>query len=115
MLDSEGLIDQEKSVKRSVHVTVSSLARWLRELAQTGRLSDYADPCPYLAVSRIAQVAVDYARAGAQIVAPSDMMDGRIRDIKRGLMDAGLANKYVPPTFARARFPPIVSLSNLTI
>jgi porphobilinogen synthase len=44
-------------------------------------------------VQRIADVAVSYAEAGAHCVAPSDMMDGRVRAIKRGLMDAGLANK----------------------
>ncbi|KAF8633278.1 hypothetical protein AX17_004453 [Amanita inopinata Kibby_2008] len=42
---------------------------------------------------RIAQVAVSYARAGAHCVAPSDMMDGRIKAIKRGLIDAGFGNK----------------------
>jgi porphobilinogen synthase len=44
-------------------------------------------------VERIAEVAVSYARAGANCVAPSDMMDGRIKAIKRGLMDAGLENR----------------------
>ncbi|CAA7259042.1 unnamed protein product [Cyclocybe aegerita] len=44
-------------------------------------------------VDRIAEVAVNYARAGAHCVAPSDMMDGRIKGIKRGLMDAGFGNK----------------------
>ncbi|KAF8894005.1 hypothetical protein BD779DRAFT_1504705 [Infundibulicybe gibba] len=44
-------------------------------------------------VDRIAQVAVNYAKAGAHCVAPSDMMDGRIKAIKRGLIDAGLGNK----------------------
>ncbi|KAF9469957.1 hypothetical protein BDZ94DRAFT_1279069 [Collybia nuda] len=44
-------------------------------------------------VSRIAEVAVNYAKAGAHCVAPSDMMDGRIKSIKQGLMDAGLGNK----------------------
>ncbi|KAG8863289.1 Aminolevulinate dehydratase [Tulasnella sp. 330] len=44
-------------------------------------------------VQRIAEVAVNYAKAGAHCVAPSDMMDGRIRAIKIGLMEAGLANK----------------------
>jgi porphobilinogen synthase len=29
-------------------------------------------------IERLAQVAVNYARAGAHIVAPSDMMDGRV-------------------------------------
>lgn len=42
---------------------------------------------------RIAEVAVAYAKAGAHVVAPSDMMDGRIRAIKLGLMHAGLANR----------------------
>lgn len=44
-------------------------------------------------VKRIAQVAVNYAKAGAHCVAPSDMMDGRIKAIKRGLIDAGYGNK----------------------
>jgi porphobilinogen synthase len=44
-------------------------------------------------VARIAEVAVNYAKAGAHCVAPSDMMDGRIKSIKRGLIDAGLGNK----------------------
>jgi len=44
-------------------------------------------------VDRIAEVAVNYARAGAHCVAPSDMMDGRIKAIKRGFMDAGFGNK----------------------
>jgi porphobilinogen synthase len=42
---------------------------------------------------RIAEVAIAYARAGAHCVAPSDMMDGRIRSIKLGLMHEGLANR----------------------
>ncbi|KAL0068850.1 Aminolevulinate dehydratase [Marasmius tenuissimus] len=44
-------------------------------------------------VERIAEVAVNYAKAGAHCVAPSDMMDGRIKAIKRGLIDAGYGNK----------------------
>lgn len=46
-----------------------------------------------LSVSRLAAVAVNYAKAGANCVAPSDMIDGRIRDIKYGLIQAGLAHK----------------------
>jgi len=44
-------------------------------------------------VERIAEVAVNYARAGAHCVAPSDMTDGRTKAIKRGLIDAGFGNK----------------------
>lgn len=46
-------------------------------------------------VARIGAVAVNYAKAGANCVAPSDMMDGRIKEIKRGLIDAGLENKVL--------------------
>ncbi|KAH7108537.1 tetrapyrrole biosynthesis, porphobilinogen synthase [Auriculariales sp. MPI-PUGE-AT-0066] len=46
-------------------------------------------------VDRIVEVAVAYARAGAHCVAPSDMMDGRIKGIKQGLIDAGFGNKVL--------------------
>lgn len=42
---------------------------------------------------RIAEVALAYAEAGAHCVAPSDMMDGRIKAIKRQLVDNGLGNR----------------------
>lgn len=51
-------------------------------------------------IERIAQVAVAYAKAGAHIVAPSDMMDGRIGAIKRGLIDAGLGNRVAVLSYA---------------
>lgn len=51
-------------------------------------------------VLRIASVAVNYAKAGAHCVAPSDMMDGRIRDIKRGLVDAQLENKVLVMSYS---------------
>jgi porphobilinogen synthase len=44
-------------------------------------------------VERVADVALSYAKAGADCVAPSDMMDGRILAIKRKLIDAGYGNK----------------------
>lgn len=42
---------------------------------------------------RIAEVALAYAKAGAHCVAPSDMMDGRIRAIKTALMHNGYGNR----------------------
>jgi porphobilinogen synthase len=39
-------------------------------------------------VERLAEIAAAYARAGAQVVAPSDMMDGRVAAI-RAALDAG--------------------------
>lgn len=50
--------------------------------------------------ARIAEVALAYARAGAHCVAPSDMMDGRIRAIKRAFIDAGFANRCTLMSYA---------------
>ncbi|BGP16825.1 hypothetical protein JCM10213_004671 [Rhodosporidiobolus nylandii] len=44
-------------------------------------------------VKRMQEVALAYARAGAHIVAPSDMMDGRIGAIKQALVDEGFGNR----------------------
>lgn len=38
----------------------------------------------------LSRLAASLAQAGADIVAPSDMMDGRVREIRRGLDEAGL-------------------------
>lgn len=40
----------------------------------------------------LAKVAVSHAKAGADIVAPSDMMDGRVEAIRYGLDEAGFEN-----------------------
>ncbi|KAG8297205.1 hypothetical protein J6590_040347 [Homalodisca vitripennis] len=41
-----------------------------------------------LSIRRLAEVAVAYAKAGCHIVAPSDMMDGRVLAIKNALREA---------------------------
>jgi porphobilinogen synthase len=46
-----------------------------------------------ISVERLAQVALAFAQAGAQIIAPSDMMDGRIDAIKKKLNEHDLLNK----------------------
>jgi len=48
-----------------------------------------------LSVKRLATVALNYAQAGAHCVAPSDMMDGRIKAIKEALIENGLAHKVM--------------------
>lgn len=53
-----------------------------------------------LSVERIADVAIQYALAGAHCVAPSDMNDGRIRAIKLKLIEAGLAHRVVLMSYA---------------
>ncbi len=40
-------------------------------------------------LARLSEVAVAYARAGADVIAPSDMMDGRVGAIRRALDAAG--------------------------
>jgi porphobilinogen synthase len=40
----------------------------------------------------LARMAVSHAKAGAHVVAPSDMMDGRVGAIREGLDDAGFAS-----------------------
>jgi porphobilinogen synthase len=49
---------------------------------------------------RIAETAVDYALAGADCVAPSDMNDGRIKAIKQGLVEVGIAHKTMVMSYA---------------
>ena len=43
----------------------------------------------------LARMAVSHARAGAQIVAPSDMMDGRVGAIREALDDTGLTGTVI--------------------
>lgn len=42
---------------------------------------------------RLAEVALAYAQAGCHIIAPSDMMDGRVGAIKQALMSNNMSNK----------------------
>lgn len=44
-------------------------------------------------IQRIAQISLAYAKAGAHVVAPSDMMDGRIKAIKDILRNNGFCNR----------------------
>lgn len=46
-------------------------------------------------VSMLVRQAVSHAEAGADIVAPSDMMDGRIGSIRQGLEQAGLVHTLI--------------------
>ena len=44
-------------------------------------------------IERLGEVALAYAKAGCHIVAPSDMMDGRVGAIKAALRGASLGSK----------------------
>ena len=50
--------------------------------------------------SRLAQIALAYAKAGAHIVAPSDMMDGRIKSIKQELVKAELSHRVAVMSYS---------------
>jgi porphobilinogen synthase len=60
-------------------------------------------------VELLVQTAVSHARAGADIVAPSDMMDGRVGAIRTGLDAAGLPDTIImsyAAKFASAHYGP---------
>ncbi|XP_064616566.1 delta-aminolevulinic acid dehydratase-like [Liolophura sinensis] len=44
-------------------------------------------------ISRLAEIAVAYAKAGCQVIAPSDMMDGRVGAIREALCAAKLGSR----------------------
>lgn len=46
-----------------------------------------------LSVQRISEVATRFAEAGADVIAPSDMMDGRVSAIQRALEAKGIRNR----------------------
>ncbi|KFH63174.1 porphobilinogen synthase [Podila verticillata NRRL 6337] len=52
-----------------------------------------AFPSLLLACDRLADISLAYARAGCQMISPSDMMDGRIKAIKDALVEEGIAHK----------------------
>ncbi len=53
-------------------------------------IGDNDDTCEILA-----QIALSHAKAGADIVAPSDMMDGRVHYINKALKENGLSNTKI--------------------
>lgn len=53
-----------------------------------GILSPAGEVCNDITLHRLAEVALSHARAGADIIAPSDMMDGRIGAIREALDEA---------------------------
>ena len=60
----------------------------------------------------IAKVAVSYAKAGVDIVAPSDMMDGRVDAIRTALDENGFYNVMImsySAKYASAFYEPLKS------
>jgi len=70
---------------------------------------DQADVDNDASVELLVRTAVSHARAGADIVAPSDMMDGRVGAIRAGLDAAGFQNTILmsyAAKFASAHYGP---------
>lgn len=57
-----------------------------------GKLDDRGSVLNDATLELLSREAVSHARAGAQMVAPSDMMDGRVAAIRRALDDAGFSD-----------------------
>ncbi|CAH8651684.1 unnamed protein product [Heterobilharzia americana] len=51
-------------------------------------------------VERLAEISTHYALAGADVIAPSDMMDGRVKAIKTALQNAGLSEKVAVMSYS---------------
>jgi porphobilinogen synthase len=65
--------------------------------AAASRLADYARRIDYeidndASLELLARTSLSLARAGVDVIAPSDMMDGRVAAIRRALDDAGFIN-----------------------
>jgi porphobilinogen synthase len=65
--------------------------------AAASRLADYARRIDYeidndASLELLARTSVSLARAGVDVIAPSDMMDGRVGAIRRALDEAGFIN-----------------------
>jgi porphobilinogen synthase len=71
-------------------------------------------------IDALAKVAVSHARAGADIVAPSAMMDGQVQALRTGLDDAGFEDVAImgPSRHPRFTLPfamQLIQLQNLVI
>jgi porphobilinogen synthase len=57
----------------------------------SGDVRNPAERLNDLSAAVLGRIAVSHVAAGAQVVAPSDMMDGRVHAIRRALLGAGVA------------------------
>jgi len=88
-------LSSHQSPDKSTRVTVvkgreqmAAAATMVAEVAAAAEYEILNDPT----LDILAKTAVSQARAGMDIIAPSDMMDGRVAAIRKGLDDAGFIN-----------------------
>ncbi|TYL46752.1 porphobilinogen synthase [Marinomonas sp. IMCC 4694] len=76
---------------------------------QDGIIDDEGYVLNDITVETLVKQALSHAQAGADVVAPSDMMDGRIGEIREGLEDEGFVNTLImayAAKFASAYYGP---------
>lgn len=96
--DSEGPVPQAtRAIKKALPSTIVWADVCLCEYTDHGHCGipdgDEVDNDPSLAL--LARTALAYARAGADVIAPSDMMDGRVAAIRAGLDESGFARTII--------------------
>jgi porphobilinogen synthase len=110
VIDNDKLKDEKGSYADSPHSAVMRVIPKLREWYPNLLIACDVCLCAYTthghcgilkensvidqdpSAKRIAEIALSFAKQGAHIVAPSDMMDGRIGEIKKLLKANGLLN-----------------------
>lgn len=63
-------------------------------LTEAGQINNLAS------ITRLAEISLSFARAGCHLIAPSDMMDGRIKAIKDILMKNGLSGQVAVMSYS---------------
>ena len=102
--EGRGAWDDDGPVPQMIRLTkasVPSLAVWadvcLCEYTNHGHCGvlDGVEVDNDATLPLLAQAALTYARAGADVIAPSDMMDGRVAEIRSALDAAGFTNRAI--------------------
>jgi porphobilinogen synthase len=89
---SEGIVQRAvKSIKKAVPDLLAITDVCLCEYTSHGHCGVIVEGCVDndKTLELLSKIAVSHARAGADIVAPSDMMDGRVGAIRRSLDESG--------------------------
>lgn len=106
ILHSNGRINNEASIKRISEIAVKyAQAGKIDEISNNSEfpLLDFDFNTSTLFIYLLISTDIHYffkISLGAQIIAPSDMMDGRIRAIKKGLAEADLLNQVAVLSYA---------------
>src|SRR3954462_1557511 len=97
--DDEGIVQMAARALKEAHpdllvITDVCLCEYTSH-GHCGLLTERGEVDNDSSVDQIARTAVSQARAGADVVAPSDMMDGRIGAVRAALDDDGLTDTPV--------------------